>query len=303
MKATTKWYLKGIAYVILIAIVIGLMTMLSSCQQEKLGEAGLPINTERHSVEEIMQMALNSQPETVEANLSAYELTEVLDAGGCKVFLEMNIGNWFNFGPLTMLYNNGIVADGFTYSNNSTGEYVTIYLDMTIQEIVEDYGADAYTGYLFQDYEDPNVFYIAGGWINGNDIDFNLPDDYYITGSNNIYTDSNNGTDDRPPDIDSIWEVTSDPIPVSAINENKQRFIRDYNGQYITMYGPVVFIDEEEFWLYDSEYVFVFPRYPDVIYDLNKYDTVGVYGKLDCDSRGTFDIVDAQVFISDFADF
>lgn len=306
MKATTKWYLKGIAYVILIAIVIGLMTMLSSCQpKEELGSAGLPINTERHSVEEIMQMALNNQPidEDIDEIVSVYYLNDILSVANSKTYLEEKLGNWVTIGPIEDWYYADLTGDGVTYTNTNTGDQYTIFLDFTVQEIVEDYGANAYTGYLFQDYEDPSVFYIIGGWINGNSI-FDDDDDYYM--EEDPYTEypsTNNGMDDRPPDIDSIWEVTSDPIPVSDIDDNEQRFIRDYNGQYITIYGEVSYISEDHFGLYSFSNVIIYPRYQEVIYDLNVDETVGIYGKLDYGENGTLDIIDAQVFISDFADF
>ena len=301
MKATTKWYLKGIAYVILIAIAIGLMTMLSSCQlKEELGPAGLPINTERHSVEEIMQMALNNQPidEDIDEIVSVYYLNDVLSVADSKTYLEEKIGNWVTIGPIEDWYYTDITGDGVTYTNTNTGDQYTIFLDFTVQEIVEVYGANAYTGYLFQDYEDPNVFYIIGGWINGNSI---FDDDYDYYTEEDPYAEYPAVNSDIPPDIEGIFEITTDPLSIEDIEANKLRFLNDYEGQYVALYNvKVSSIHDGFFWVSSSHEIVVYPRYTDVLYDLNVGDYVEIYGKVQTsNSGGIINIVDTQVFTFD----
>ena len=302
MKATIKWYLKGIAYVILIVIAIGLMIMLSSCQlKEELGPAGLPINTERHSVEEIMQMALNNQPidEDIDEIVSVYYLNDVLSVADSKAYLEEKIGNWVTIGPIEDWYYTDITGDGVTYTNTNTGDQYTIFLDFTVQEIVEVYGANAYTGYLFQDYEDPNVFYIIGGWINGNSI-FDDDDDYYT--EEDPYAEYTTVNSDIPPDIEGIFEITTDPLSIEDIEANKLRFLNDYEGQYVALYNvKVSSIHDGFFWVSSlSHEIIVYPRYTDVLYDLNVGDYVEIYGKVQTSDSGVvINIVDSQVFTFD----
>ena len=285
--------IRAFAGVTIMAII--LMVIASSCGSGG-GTEQLPIDTQRKTPVEISEMAKLQYPEdTSELNVVDIAQFDYLSVPNIKEYLNELVGQFITLKGLDIWYSQGLFDQGVTYTSNSSNESVTISTDITIGDIVE-MGAASYTAYLFKDHEDDSVFYIGGGYAVIEDFSAITDED------GNIQENSTSGSD-LPPDISSIYEVTSDPLIPDNLTDNPLTFLRDHEGMYVAIAGLTVWgIDEDG--TITTEEPTIFLRHQEQIYDVTMYEEINVYGKVERNPYrdGGIYITDAQIVSNEYYD-
>lgn len=273
MKIEVKRTLKALTYIGLAAMVIILIMIASSCSGNP---KELPKDTQKMTADEIAAIASEYIPEDqVPADaehISAVtlEALSVIDISG---YLLDYTGQWIVLSDLDYWYDMGITEYGIVYTSNANGQELTIATDIAIKDVVEN-GANSYYGYLYQEYDDPYMFYVAGGYAVIEDLSA-------ITGDDGMINTTSNDDEDRPGDYSSIYELTSDPLTPEQIDSNMASFFRDYNGKYVVVADVYVMDITSEGVIMCGDCIGDLSlRYPEQVYSITSGSYINIYGKV-----------------------
>lgn len=209
--------------------------------------------------------------------------TSIEDKKALEEYFNSLLGCWLKiYNPTTI--EPDVVNPYHVLLGSINDKYISLYTDANLDDYDLDPNRveDAIYGYLTKD-KHGNYYLVRTMWLVNNESQ-DAP-----------ATDT---PADIPEDNFGITNIDADFFSVEDISANTARFLRDYEGEYVIIDGSSVsgFDIDEGMCMGTNPINLIYFRYPDVMYELNNYDIVTIYGRVEQAEYGSgINIYDAQL--------